>query len=321
MSTDTSHPKIFISHASEDKPFVRPFAEKLRANGVDAWIDEWEIKPGDKIVQKIFVEGIDRCDAFLVVLSKTSVEKPWVKEELDTAVVKRIEEDTKIIPIRIDDCEVPAPLRATAWQNIDPSKDYEEEFQRVLSAIFNLSRKPILGERPVLFSDVSIVGNYTIEESRVLGCLIQQQYKEGYTPMTIEEVKDGLCQFSPDTVRNAVEVLEVDRLVEVRRFSGSGDFGFSRVKVTPYGFIEFGRHALDFDPKEDVQKVLAVLASEGRLRGEKLNEILGIGATRINYAIRYLQGLGYVKCPQTHGVWPYVFYQAEATVEGRRTLR
>jgi hypothetical protein len=34
------HPKVFISHASEDKErFVLAFAERLRASGVDAWLD------------------------------------------------------------------------------------------------------------------------------------------------------------------------------------------------------------------------------------------------------------------------------------------
>ncbi len=32
-------PKVFISHASEDKArFVTEFATKLRENGVDAWL-------------------------------------------------------------------------------------------------------------------------------------------------------------------------------------------------------------------------------------------------------------------------------------------
>jgi hypothetical protein len=51
--------KVFICHASEDKErFVLDFAKKLRANGVDAWIDKWEIELGDNLVDKVFEEGI-----------------------------------------------------------------------------------------------------------------------------------------------------------------------------------------------------------------------------------------------------------------------
>jgi hypothetical protein len=39
-------PKVFISHASEDKQrLVEQFAQCLRATGVDAWLDKWEMNP------------------------------------------------------------------------------------------------------------------------------------------------------------------------------------------------------------------------------------------------------------------------------------
>ncbi|HFT7679416.1 TPA: toll/interleukin-1 receptor domain-containing protein, partial [Citrobacter braakii] len=76
-------PKVFVSHASEDKDrFVMAFAERLRANGVDAWVDKWEIQVGDSLVRKIFSEGLAECSAIIVVLSNYSVNKPWVREEL-----------------------------------------------------------------------------------------------------------------------------------------------------------------------------------------------------------------------------------------------
>ena len=37
---------LFISHASEDKDFVRPLAEALRAQRLAVWFDEFELKPG-----------------------------------------------------------------------------------------------------------------------------------------------------------------------------------------------------------------------------------------------------------------------------------
>jgi hypothetical protein len=37
-------PKVFLSHASEDKArFVLSFAEKLHNNGIDVWLDKWEM--------------------------------------------------------------------------------------------------------------------------------------------------------------------------------------------------------------------------------------------------------------------------------------
>jgi len=40
-------PKVYLAHATEDKPMVRPVAEYLMAHGVEVWFDEWDIKAGD----------------------------------------------------------------------------------------------------------------------------------------------------------------------------------------------------------------------------------------------------------------------------------
>ncbi len=75
------NPKVFVSHASEDKVrFVEEFARKLRNDGIDAWFDKWEMKPGDSLVDKIFEEGIKNADAVIVVLSKISVKNLGLKK-------------------------------------------------------------------------------------------------------------------------------------------------------------------------------------------------------------------------------------------------
>ena len=82
--TLNANPKVFVSHATEDKErFVTEFARHLRSRGVDAWIDDWEIGLGQSLVDKIFEDGIKNADVFVIVLSKNSVAKKWVREELD----------------------------------------------------------------------------------------------------------------------------------------------------------------------------------------------------------------------------------------------
>jgi hypothetical protein len=38
------------------------------------FLDEWDIRPGDFIIRKIFDEGQAKSDFFFIVLAKTSVE-------------------------------------------------------------------------------------------------------------------------------------------------------------------------------------------------------------------------------------------------------
>jgi hypothetical protein len=107
-------PRPFISHAHADKErFVLDFAKRLRGKGIDAWVDNWEMLPGDSLVDKIFNEGLKSCTAFIVVLSHNSISSKWVREELNAGIIKRIEDNTKLIPIRLDGCEVPIALKDT----------------------------------------------------------------------------------------------------------------------------------------------------------------------------------------------------------------
>lgn len=46
-TTSTHKPKIFLSHASEDKPFVRRLEAALEAAGVEVWVDPNDLHAGE----------------------------------------------------------------------------------------------------------------------------------------------------------------------------------------------------------------------------------------------------------------------------------
>lgn len=143
------NPKVFLCHASEDKDrFVLEFAKKLRQKGIDVWLDIWEMYPGDSIVDKIFNEGIKNANAFIIVISKNSVEKAWVKEELNAAVIKRIEKKCKLIPVVIDQCEIPICLKSLVWEKIGDLKNYDSNLDRIVYSIFEIIKKPEIGKEP-----------------------------------------------------------------------------------------------------------------------------------------------------------------------------
>jgi uncharacterized Zn-finger protein len=74
---EREHPPVFVSHASEDKDrFVTEFATKLRAKGINAWLDKWEIQPGDSLVDKVFEKGIGAAQTVVIILSRNSIKKP-----------------------------------------------------------------------------------------------------------------------------------------------------------------------------------------------------------------------------------------------------
>ncbi|MFL5694654.1 MAG: TIR domain-containing protein [Ktedonobacteraceae bacterium] len=143
------HPNVFVSHASEDKDrFVRAFTTQLREKGIEAWVDEWEIYPGDSLVQKIYDAGISAAQAVLIVLSRNSVDKPWVKDELDVSVIRKIEEGMRIIPIVLDDCRIPTALRATLHVRIPDLNNFDAQLSSIVDTLYGRSKKPALGSAP-----------------------------------------------------------------------------------------------------------------------------------------------------------------------------
>ena len=131
-------PKVFLSHSSQDKSrFVIRFAERLREAGVDVWLDDWELLPGDSLIDRIFAEGIAKSDVVIVVLSANTADSNWVKNELNTAAIQRIEGKCRLIPVILDDAEIPTVLRDTVYQSISDCYSFDTEFQRILDGIHN----------------------------------------------------------------------------------------------------------------------------------------------------------------------------------------
>ena len=142
-------PKAFVSHSSADKErFVLGFARRLMAQSINAWVDKWEMKPGDSLVKKIWDEVIAEADAFIVVLSRDSVASKWVREELDAAVIKRISDSTRIIPVVIDNCDIPLSLKPTVYVSIRDVTSYDAELSRIVSTIYGSNDKPAIGLPP-----------------------------------------------------------------------------------------------------------------------------------------------------------------------------
>jgi hypothetical protein len=91
-----THREVFISHASEDKPYVEPLARALEAAGVSVWYDKTSIGWGDDIRSSID-NGLLNCDYGVVVFSKAFLgKKKWTEYEvtalfgLETVARKRI---------------------------------------------------------------------------------------------------------------------------------------------------------------------------------------------------------------------------------------
>jgi hypothetical protein len=129
------NPKIFLSHTSSDKPFVRRLAQDLEAQGVYCWLDEAEIKIGESLIEKIR-SGIDKVDFVAVILSQKSVEAPWVRREVDVAMNQEIAgRSVKVLPVMLSHCELPGFLLGKLYADFTEEALYEAELKKLISSV------------------------------------------------------------------------------------------------------------------------------------------------------------------------------------------
>lgn len=72
-------PKVFISHATEDKGFIQKIDERLGSYNIRCWVDHKSLLSG-KISEKI-KKAIEEHSFAIFVLSKNSIISDWVKTE------------------------------------------------------------------------------------------------------------------------------------------------------------------------------------------------------------------------------------------------
>jgi S-DNA-T family DNA segregation ATPase FtsK/SpoIIIE len=111
--------RVFLCHASQDKPVVRELRKRLEAEGwIDPWLDEEKISLGQHWTT-VIEDALDASDIVVIFLSKNSVKKEgFVQRELNYAWNLSLEKPQDVIfliPFRIDECDVPRYLRSRQW--------------------------------------------------------------------------------------------------------------------------------------------------------------------------------------------------------------
>lgn len=310
----------FLSYAHEDKDFAERIATELRKDGIDVWIDRWEIKPGDSLIQRIFVEGLSECDIFLILLSNASVRSKWVREELDYAMIKKIDGVTRIIPLIKEKCEIPPPLRTLLW--VDVSVDFTDGIRRVVKSIHDVSEKPPLGKIPEYITELkNSVGGLSRAASTVGSILLSHQdgqlgFEKGYTGEEIQHLVSGLTE---EEINDAVDELEEYGLVHTLKYMGTAPYNFGGVEPTYALFLHFKGEGLNYDPIEDIKTVASAVASQkSGIDGNGIQELCNLQPMRINRAVSYLEDYGIVRVHKSLGTAPFNFGLVEATRKTRQ---
>jgi hypothetical protein len=81
--------RVFVSHGGADNFIIKHVAPEIEATGATVFIDKGEIKYGDDFRERIFRELL-ACNELLILLTPTSVQRPWIFAELGVAISRGI---------------------------------------------------------------------------------------------------------------------------------------------------------------------------------------------------------------------------------------
>ena len=150
-----SIPKVFISYSHDTldhKKWVLDLATKLRSSGVDASIDQWDLRPGDDLAH--FMEtSLVSADRVLMVCTEKYVEKAnaglggvgYEKMIVTANLLARISSN-KVIPIirQTLKADVPTFLQTKLYLDFSKPELFEFSFDELVRTIHNapLFEKP-----------------------------------------------------------------------------------------------------------------------------------------------------------------------------------
>ena len=154
-------PRVFISYSHDSakhKEWVLNFATTLRQRGVDAVIDQWDLKPGDDLPH--FMESqLANADFAIMVCTNRYVEKAnageggvgYEKMIMTSSLLTKID-GNKVIPIIRENSskQTPTFMQSKLFVDFSNDNDIEYSLDELLRTLLNspLYEKPEIGTNP-----------------------------------------------------------------------------------------------------------------------------------------------------------------------------
>jgi hypothetical protein len=258
-------------------------------------------------LDKVFDEGLKDAEAMVIVVSTNSVDKPWVKEELSAGFVKRIEGRCKLIPVIIDDVEIPEALRSTVYQRILDLNDYEAELDRIVRAIFDDRNQPALGDPPGYARTIALPGLYPTD-TRVLqvagDIALETNQQLVASQDVLERVEpEGIGE---EALLESLQVLEEQGFVDVAKTMARGIAGMSAFTITLFGLEKY---ATAFVPGYDelTMKVIAQLVNGSERTDGGIAREIDTTRLLVEHVLDMLDAQGLVRLTKMSGPTTYVF--------------
>jgi hypothetical protein len=304
-------PRVFLSYTSDNLDLARRIAEALQANGIETWWDRWCIYPGDSLRQKID-EGIGECTHFLVLLTPQSIGKPWVNQEMDAGLVRKLNDQCKFLPVRYDLPASDLPPLLSGMHS--PVIAADEDITQLIHDIYGVSRKPPRGAPPAAVqagadaktgysAAATAVARFFV--GRTQHALLADPQLDASelareTGLSIEDTKDALYELS-----------------------GFVKVSHNHVMVQGALFSEFDRHWKPWNPADDALRLAADIVNDPKFPADckTIADRYGWEPRRLNPVVHYLLERGLIVDFRTISPHPWAIVRIVGNDRIRRFVK
>jgi hypothetical protein len=131
--------EVFVSHSSKNTDFFNSLTSSLNEKNIKVWIFTEKVKPGDDMTQ-VVKKALNEVDYFIVVLSKDSVKSEFVNFELSATLINEASRgENLIIPILIEECEIPSSIKNRLY--IDFRLNYDTAISQLVKFLHNKKKE------------------------------------------------------------------------------------------------------------------------------------------------------------------------------------
>jgi len=194
---------IFLSYASEDQKFAEKLATRLRDEGVRVWFDQWRLKAGDHLENKIN-NGIEQSRRMISIWSENYFqnEKIWkMVEVFSKQHDDMLAEDRPVIPVKLSECNIKPTLKSLIYIDFTKPDDFDLNFRALLN---NLDLK----------SEYDDHLTYDLEDNVIS---LSQRGKKAYDRgKTFENEVETIYQLLGFTVKRNIQISgkQIDLIIE-----------------------------------------------------------------------------------------------------------
>ncbi|MCP5214331.1 MAG: toll/interleukin-1 receptor domain-containing protein [Pseudomonadales bacterium] len=296
-------PKVFLSFGWEDHDLAGKIANELMSNRIDTWWAEWEIASGDSLRQRID-DGLGTCTHFIVLLSPTAIQKPWVKQEMDAGLVRMLDKKCKFIPLRFNLSHEKLPALLSG--HFSPEVTEELDLSQLINDIHGISKKPTLGKAPIdeelpdtgFSVAATAIANVFCSKSETgtshdpmleMDDLVQE------TGLTQKDIEDGLYELRPFFKEEHYSIIPENEL-----------------------FVEFDKAFMGWEPDKDALRMASAILNDERFPTSltEIAEKFDWSPRRINPAVNYLINRNICRDDEIMGIHPWAQHRIQEKQSG-----